>query len=360
MQPSRRRTAEPVFSDALLKDPPEDLWTAAPPGEIREVQEKHAAEKPAEGVALEVLGVELWCVWRLDEVSGQMQPRVWLPAAGAALPVKLKIAAYFHCSLRGGGHKGRKTTEVKCRQFFAWLGLGKFVRRLVQKCKVCLAVRPRPCLRSDARRSIYLGLWKTMFIDYCGPFSPSRGEGGITYRYILTVIDGASGWCWIIATPDSTAATAATKFYELVCCDVGRPAVLRSDRGTEFLAHVWDHLLQKLGIRRQLGNAFNATSQSHGESPHNPMMSVLRSYVMKITKNAKWHELCPPAQWLGRSAPQERFAWASGSLDLEVCLGKRVLRNRGWGIAVVQGTRSAVIRGASALRREERSVVDKS
>ena len=86
--------------------------------------------------------------------------------------------------------------------------------------------------------------------DLVGPIpagSNCKGQSG--FQYILSVIDSATRYLWLLPLRNKTADTAATAIYEDVIARISVPSAILTDLG-EFTGEVMDRLYERLGITR--------------------------------------------------------------------------------------------------------------
>ena len=98
---------------------------------------------------------------------------------------------------------------------------------------------------------------------------------------------------------NNDADTWAKFLVEEVFLDVcGFPAVLRSDRGTEFTNEIIAAVNKNLHVKHVFGAAFHPQSQGYIEGRHKPINSVLRAYCGK--NKYHWATFAKLAQWAER------------------------------------------------------------
>jgi len=84
--------------------------------------------------------------------------------------------------------------------------------------------------------------------DLVGPIphgSNCKGQSG--FQYILSVIDSATRYLWLLPLRNKTADTVATAIYEDVIARTSVPSAILTDLGGEFTAEVMDRLYARLG-----------------------------------------------------------------------------------------------------------------
>jgi len=87
--------------------------------------------------------------------------------------------------------------------------------------------------------------------DLVGPIPVgSNGRGQYGFQYILSVINSATRYLWLIPLRNKTAETVANALYEDVIARTSVPSAVLTDLGKEFTAEILDRLYARLGITR--------------------------------------------------------------------------------------------------------------
>ena len=98
--------------------------------------------------------------------------------------------------------------------------------------------------------------------------------------------------------------TSFQNLIEDVFLDIcGFPAVLRSDRGTEFTNDIIAAVNKQLHVKHTFGAAFHPQSQGYIEGRHKAINNVLKAYVGKNKHH--WATFSKLAQWSMRSTPRK-------------------------------------------------------
>ena len=82
----------------------------------------------------------------------------------------------------------------------------------------------------------------------------------------------------------------------------GFPAVLRSDKGSEFVNSIIEAVNDTLGVNHVFGAAFHPQSQGYIEGRHKSINSILKAYSLDHPK--KWARYAKLAQWCLRATPR--------------------------------------------------------
>ena len=100
-----------------------------------------------------------------------------------------------------------------------------------------------------------------------------------------------SRYIFIRPQRDKDATSTASAFWIiLVSLD---PRQIRSDRGTEFINHVWDSLLTMLKVKRYSTAPYR--SQAHGtvENANRQLITLLANIICVICASNSWHLFLP-------------------------------------------------------------------
>ena len=82
-------------------------------------------------------------------------------------------------------------------------------------------------------------------LDIIGPLLPSDG-----YRYVLVIVDAASGWCELHPLLSADAVYVAHVFFSEWVCRYGLPKAFMADNDTAFLNKMLNTLLRVMRVRR--------------------------------------------------------------------------------------------------------------
>jgi transposase InsO family protein len=83
-----------------------------------------------------------------------------------------------------------------------------------------------------------------LHVDLVGPLPTSEG-----FKYLFTIIDRSTRWVEAIPVKNMEAATTADALVAGWVSRFGVPAVITSDRGTQFTSAVWEALCKWLHIQ---------------------------------------------------------------------------------------------------------------
>ena len=98
----------------------------------------------------------------------------------------------------------------------------------------------------------------------------------------------------------------------------GFPAVLRSDRGSEFTSEIVKAVNKLIGIDHAFGSAFHPQSQGYIEARHKVVNQTLAAFAR--AHPSKWARRCKLCQWAMRATPR---ADRDGKSPYELITGLR-------------------------------------
>jgi len=167
------------------------------------------------------------------------------------LPVKLQrlYVEHFHADL---GHFGRAKTCMAVARRVYFPGWRSFTGMLVQTCATCnLHQRSHqmPC-QANLKPMREFCPMAVIHADLVGPLPEgknSRNQRG--FQYILSVIDSATRYLWLLPIRHKTAESVAATLSDEVISRVSIPSAILTDQGGECMGKVVECLLQRLGIK---------------------------------------------------------------------------------------------------------------
>ena len=158
-------------------------------------------------------------------------------------------------------------------------GIEHIVRETLRECSgTCNRLRvlktrkaPPKLIRSySVMERVQIGL-----IEMYGPKSPFKDEAKHNYRFILTVLDTFSKYCWLYPLAEKKAVNVANALKHIFV-DYGCPMYLQSDNGKEFTANVVQHLCSVMNIKEIHGSPYHPQSQGQVESLNKKVKSTLK------------------------------------------------------------------------------------
>jgi len=166
------------------------------------------------------------------------------------LPTKIRreYIERIHADL---GHFGQaKTCEAVARRAY-FPGWRPYTKLIVRNCTVCnKSHRGGKMPRQTALRPMReFRPMSVLHADLVGPIPVgSNGKGQYGFQYILSVVDSATRYLWLIPLRNKTAETVANALYEDVIAQTSVPSAILTDLGKEFTAEILDRLYARLHL----------------------------------------------------------------------------------------------------------------
>jgi len=131
--------------------------------------------------------------------------------------------------------------------------------------------------------------------DLVGPLPEgknSRNQRG--FQYILSVIDLATRYLWLLPIRHKTAECVAATLFNEVISRVSVPSAILTDQGGEFTAEVVECLLQRLGIAHLKTSAYHPQTDAKCERVHFSVHNIISKLtdllgVVALAYNATVH-----------------------------------------------------------------------
>ena len=223
-------------------------------------------------------------------------PRLYVPDNAE---LKTRIIKLIHDS-PPGGHAGRASTYDRVSAHYYWPRMTDSIARYVKSCHACK--------RSKAYKEGKQGLlkplpipdryWQDISVDFITPL-PICARYGRNYQHIMVVVDRLSKKKKFIPLDSLEVEAVVQAFIEWVWREEGYPSTIISDRGTQFIAHFWQRLCQRIGTKPKLSTAFHPETDGQTESANAALKQYLRAYVNYNQNN--WVDLLAIAEFEANS-----------------------------------------------------------
>ncbi len=183
------------------------------------------------------------------------------------------------------GHMGvEHTIDKLAASGQTWRYMRTHVQNFIRKCEFCQAnsekkvtVKVKPFTRASYHPMEVLN------IDTIGPL-PKDDSGN---EYILVIIDCFSRWVELFGIPDTSAVGAAHALLQH-CGRFGVPALIRSDRGSQFVNGLIEQLSGLLVTDQDLTTAYSKELNAIVERANKEVMRHLRAMVYDDRVYSKW------------------------------------------------------------------------
>ena len=141
-------------------------------------------------------------------------------------------------------HIGIRPTIKAIRKHYVWHGMRKDISAFVKECLECqqskVGIHSKHPVRQFEPEPT--GKFTHVHCDIVGPLPESCG-----FKYIFTVVDRVTRWPIAVPMTDMTAASCAQAFLSGWVSMFGVPVSIVSDRGRQFISHLWSSVLDVLG-----------------------------------------------------------------------------------------------------------------
>jgi hypothetical protein len=204
--------------------------------------------------------------------------------------LRTRIISEIHDSLLTG-HPGREITYRMVARDFFWPGMSDNIRRFVRNCDTCGRTKP---WREGAQGllkplPIPNQLWKEISMDFIEGLPASEGK-----TCLMVVTDRLGKGSIFIPLPNIKTETVVQAFIRYVVAYHWLPDAITSDRGSQFVSLLWEHLCEILKINRRLSTAFHPQTDGSTERMNSVWEAYTRAFIGWAQND--WAPLCPMAQ----------------------------------------------------------------
>lgn len=208
----------------------------------------------------------------------------------------LKMA---HDSPEFGGHLGIRKTCIKLSRYW-WPRMAQYIEKYVKSCDTCQRMKsPKGPPVGELHPIPVSKVFEHIHIDLIGPMKATCHGN----KYIITATDAFSKWAFAKAVGHSTA-DVIIKFVEsMILTKVGKPSVIISDRGSQFISHEWKEFLKRKGIKHHLTTAYHPQANGIDERVNGTIIRILRNYVNNDCMD--WDTHLDQAVFLYNSTPHD-------------------------------------------------------
>jgi len=166
---------------------------------------------------------------------------------------------------------------------------------IVKTCTVCqMSQRGRQALKQTPLRPMQeFRPMAVLHADLVGPIpagSNCKGQSG--FQYILSVVDSAMRYLWLLPLRNKTADIVATAIYEDVIAKTSVPTAILTDLGGEFTAEVMDRLYERLGITQFRTTGYHPQCDAKAERAHFSVHQMITKFIGNDYKH--WPDYLSP------------------------------------------------------------------
>ena len=193
-----------------------------------------------------------------------------------------------------GGHMASERTIFAAKRRFYWRHMDTFIKKYVNKCKVCMLHKGRSHPKQPLRRyPVPDKFFDVVSTDLIGPL-PLTSSGN---KYILVVTDFLSRYTTIKPLPNKSADTTAEGLWSIFC-EHGTPSILYSDSGCEFRNGVLKEMAKNFKFSHIRVAVYHPSSNGLCERKNASILSALKCFL----DLDEWDKCLPTAQLAVNSA----------------------------------------------------------
>lgn len=223
----------------------------------------------------------------IDDVP-HFQDRIYVPEG--SLRTEVLISCH---DAKLAGHLGKNKTRELVKRKFYWPHMDKVIEEFCSSCHTCAH-------NKTSRHAPYgllmplpvpEGPWISIAMDFITDLPNSEGM-----TTILTITDRFTKMAHFVPMPKLPNAeeTAATLIKEVVRLH-GLPRSIVSDRGSQFISHLWRRMLELLKIESRLSSAYHPESNGQSERTNQILQQYLRCFTSY--QQDDWFSLLPLAEF---------------------------------------------------------------
>jgi Integrase core domain/Integrase zinc binding domain len=170
-------------------------------------------------------------------------------------------------------HPGLWATHRIISSRYVWRGLARDVTAWARECSSCQRGKVHRHVRFwPVHVTVPERRFSHIHVDLMGPLPASEGA-----TYMFTVIERNTRWFEALPLSDISAKSCAAVLMQGWIVRYGVPAVITSDRGSQFTSALWDSLCTILGIRHLQTTACHPQSNGLVERFHQRLKDALRA-----------------------------------------------------------------------------------
>jgi transposase InsO family protein len=226
-----------------------------------------------------------------DVLDGRLRyrERLWVPASET---LRTNLMQQIHDSGLSG-HPGRHAMlDLLSRQFF-WPNISQDIRRFVRNCETCGRTKSWREQKRGLLKPLPIPnrIWREISIDFIVDLPPSRRSQAIN---CMVITDRLSKGKIYEPMTDISAEAVADRLLWCFVRHHGIPAGIVSDRGPQFVGHLWKRLCSQLRITRRLSTAYHPETDGATERANQELECYLRIFASYAQDD--WEELLPIAE----------------------------------------------------------------
>lgn len=209
-------------------------------------------------------------------------------------------------------HPGIRTTRKLVTAKYFWPGMNTEIGRWTKTCINCQKSKVVRHNVSGLGSYDKCGRFEHVHVDIVGPL-PTSEDG---YRYLLTMVDRATGWPEAVPMKDIYAATVAKFLYVDWITHYGSPIKITTDQGRQWESCLFRELLNYLGVEKLRTTPYHPQSNGTVERWHRSLKAAL----MARGESGKWTDELPTVLYGLRAMPRSD----TGVSAAELTFGKTI------------------------------------
>jgi len=180
------------------------------------------------------------------------------------------------------GHFSRTQTCLAFARRAYFPGWWSLAGMLVQTCSTCNLhqrshQRPRQATLKPMREFRPMAVIHADLVGTLPEGKSYHNQRG--FQYILSVIDSATRYLWLLPIRHKTAECVAATLFDEVICRVSVPSTILTDQGGEFMAEVVECLLCRLGISHLRTSAYHPQTDAKCERVHFSVHNIINKLI---------------------------------------------------------------------------------
>ena len=190
-----------------------------------------------------------------------------------------RIIQWYHDYL---GHPGINRTEETIGQHLWWPKMRDQITRSVTICNTCQLNKRRSSKKYGhlPEKDAEATPWDRMCIDLIGPYTIRRkGQPDLICKCV-TMIDPATSWFEIHQYDDKRAITVANIAQEEWFSRYPWPTQVTFDRGSEFIGHEFQKMLNDYGVKKKPITTRNPQANAIVERVHQTIGNIIRTFEL--------------------------------------------------------------------------------
>ena len=184
----------------------------------------------------------------------------------------------------GPSHPSRRATKKLISQRFVWPSMN---RDIIESARTCLPCQRTKISRHNINVPQHIAIPDSRFyhihLDIVGPLLPCQG-----YRYLLTMIDRFTRWPEAVPIADISADTVVRSFFSGWVSRFGAPAIVTTDRGSQFESQLFRALTNLVGCERTRTTAYHLASNGMIERWHLSLKTAITCHG-----SSNWIDVLP-------------------------------------------------------------------